>query len=776
MTRISHRWLISVFALLWLTLPGLAAALWQEDELLEPDAAFSFSAMTEKSGSLSVHWKIADGYYMYRSRIQLRTDTPGVQLGDPQFPAGKIKDDEFFGKVEIYRGPLNIDVPVTRSADAPTTFKLIAVSQGCADQGVCYPPHTQTAELSLPGAAAVTTAVATSSSPLDKLTNLSRELGFSNDDNEFLDPDVAFRPTITASENGASLVVRWDIEDGYYLYRDKFRIALDAGEGVTLQDAQFPAGEFKEDETFGRVEVYHHLAEARVPLSRSQTDATTLRIKLSYQGCAEAGICYPPQNKVVSLELPPGTGANTAAIAVSTPATSNQPADKQGRSDSAPVTEQDHIARILTDKPLWLSMLLFFGLGIGLSVTPCVFPMIPILSSIIVGQGEGLTTRRAFILSLVYVLAMALTYTVAGVIAALFGENLQAAFQNPWILSSFAAVFVLLALSMFGFYDLQMPAGLQSRLSALSNHQQGGTLVGVAVMGFLSALIVGPCVAAPLAAALLVIGQTGDTVLGGSALFALSMGMGTPLLAIGTGAGKLLPRAGGWMNAVKAVFGVLLLAVAIWMLERILPTAASMALWAALLITSAVYMGALEKLDVDSTGWHKLWKGVGLILLVQGVLVLTGVAGGSNDVLQPLRGAAFTSNASSTTATASLNFERIKSVEDLDLAIAQANRQGKTVMLDFYADWCTECHRMEKNTFKHTDVVRALGNTVALQADVTANDDTDKALLKSFKLIGPPAILFFDDSGQELERHRVVGYMGPEKFTSHVQRAFDKIL
>ncbi|MBU2478824.1 MAG: protein-disulfide reductase DsbD, partial [Gammaproteobacteria bacterium] len=386
--------------------------------------------------------------------------------------------------------------------------------------------------------------------------------------------------------------------------------------------------------------------------------------------------------------------------------------------------------------------------------------------------GEGLTTRRAFMLSLVYVLAMALTYTVAGVIAALFGENLQAAFQNPWILSSFAAVFVLLALSMFGFYDLQMPAALQSRLSALSNRQQGGTLVGVAVMGFLSALIVGPCVAAPLAAALLVIGQTGDTVLGGSALFALSMGMGTPLLAIGTGAGKLLPRAGGWMNAVKAVFGVLLLAVAIWMLERILPAAVSMTLWAALLITSAVYMGALEKLDVDATGWHKLWKGVGLILLVQGVLVLAGVAAGSNDVLQPLRGAALTGNASTTQAATSLDFQRIKSVDDLNQAITQANRQGKTVMLDFYADWCTECHRMEKNTFRNADVLNALGNAVALQADVTANDDTDKALLQHFKLIGPPAILFFDNNGQELGRHRVVGYMDPETFSAHVQRAY----
>lgn len=283
-------------------------------------------------------------------------------------------------------------------------------------------------------------------------------------------------------------------------------------------------------------------------------------------------------------------------------------------------------------------ILTFFGFGLLLAFTPCVFPMIPILSSIIVGQGEDITTRRAFTLSLVYVLAMALTYTVAGVIAGLSGENLQAAFQNPWILGSFATVFVLLSLSMFGFYDLQIPASWQSKLSEISNKQQGGTLTGVAIMGFLSALIVGPCVAAPLAGALIYIGQTGDPYLGGAALFALSMGMGAPLLAIGTGAGKVLPRAGDWMNAIKATFGVLLLAVAIWMLERIIPTAAAMLLWAALLIISAIYMGAMDRLDVDASGWQKLFKGTGVLLLAWGVILLIGVAAGARDTCSSCAG------------------------------------------------------------------------------------------------------------------------------------------
>jgi thioredoxin:protein disulfide reductase len=764
MTRNPLRRFASVLALLCFAFALPAVAQWAEDELLEPDAAFAFTATADQPDRITVRWQVADGYYLYRSRIQLRTETPGIQLGEPRFPAGKMKDDEFFGRVEVYRGTVDVEVPVTRSAEAPAAFTLIAVSQGCADQGVCYPPHTQTAELSLPAAAGV--APASESRPLEKLRALSRQLGFDDGTDEFLDPDIAFRPDLSASADGSELLVRWDIADGYYLYRDKFRIELEQGEGVTLQPAEFPAGELKEDETFGRVEVYHEQVEARVPLTRTLTAATPIRVKLGYQGCAEAGICYPPQTKLLDFQLPAG-GSATGAAATTTVA----PLPEALADDDAPVTAQDKIARVLTEKPLWLSMLIFFGLGLGLSVTPCVFPMIPILSSIIVGQGEHITTRRAFSLSLVYVLAMALTYTVAGVVAALFGENLQAAFQNPWILSSFAAVFVLLALSMFGFYELQMPAALQSRLTEISNRQRGGTLAGVAVMGFLSALIVGPCVAAPLAAALLVIGQTGDTVLGGSALFALSLGMGAPLLAIGTGAGKLLPRAGGWMNAVKAVFGVLLLAVAIWMLERILPAAVSMALWAALLITSAVYMGAMDRLDVDATGWHKLWKGVGLILLVYGVLLLAGVASGGRDVLQPLRGSALAGGGTTGATSASLDFQAIKSVDDLDQAILQANRAGKTVMLDFYADWCTECHRMEKYTFTHADVHAALGNSVTLQADVTANDAVDKALLQRFKLIGPPAILFFDTNGEELRRYRMIGYMNGDEFAAHTRAA-----
>jgi thiol:disulfide interchange protein DsbD len=378
------------------------------------------------------------------------------------------------------------------------------------------------------------------------------------------------------------------------------------------------------------------------------------------------------------------------------------------------------------------------------------------------------------VLSLVYVLAMAATYTLAGVFAGLFGDNLQATFQNPWILSTFAGVFVLLALSMFGFYELQMPAFIQGRLSDISNRQKGGSLAGVAVMGFLSALIVGPCVAAPLAGALIYIGQTGDAVLGGFALFALSLGMGAPLIAIGTGAGKLLPKAGPWMDAIKAVFGVLLLGVAIWMLERILPAQITLSLWAALLILSSIYLRALDALPVEASGWTRLWKGLGVVSLVYGVLLLIGAASGARDPLQPL-GGMLAANSGGGVAAASaqeahLPFTRIKTVADLDRELGTAARQGRPVMVDFYADWCVSCKEMEKYTFADAAVRQALSQYTLLQADVTANDAADKALMKRFNLIGPPSILFFDSTGKERSDLALVGFKPAEQFVKHVQK------
>lgn len=584
----------------------------------------------------------------------------------------------------------------------------------------------------------------------DSVKQFGQKLGLVEQAPQFLEPDQAFIFSAEAID-GNTLRARFEIVDGYYLYRDKFQFSLRDAEGLSLGDAISPPGKLKQDEYFGEMQVYYKQAEFILPVVRDKgTDAIPVTVQARFQGCADAGLCYPPTTSSISLTLPEA-GATVAA---------------QGLLQSAPLSEQDRLAETLASGSKLWTVATFFGLGLLLAFTPCVFPMIPILSSIIVGQGEQITARKGFILSLVYVLAMAVTYTIAGVFAGLFGENLQAAFQNPWILGSFSAVFAALALSMFGFYDLQLPGSLQSRISELSNRQEGGTLVGTAIMGFLSALIVGPCVAPPLAGALIYIGQSGDALLGGSALFALSLGMGAPLLAIGASAGKLLPRAGDWMQNIKAVFGVLLLAVAVWMLERIIPESLTLALWAALLIGSSIYMGALEPVGRDSTGWRKLWKGVGLIMLIYGSLLLIGAASGAKDPLQPLHGIGFAATAE-TGKKQELHFTRVKTVGDLERELAAARANQQPVMLDYYADWCASCKEMERYTFSDPGVQSALSGFRLLQADVTLNDEADAALLKRYGLIGPPSILFFDRSGQELRHLRLVGFLNAESFRKH---------
>lgn len=738
-----------ILALLCL-LPALAVA---EEELLDPADAFRLDVTVEDADTVRAVWDIADGYYLYRGKITFESRTAGITLGEPDLPAGKVKHDEFFGEIAILRGKVEATVPIQRAADAPDTLELTVTSQGCNEPvGICYPPHREQVVLQLPAATAKPAAPAP-----------GLDLGGGD---EPLDPDEAFRFD-TEVVDGSTLMARWEIAPEHYLYRDKVELTLEGSDGVRLGEVALPAGEEKHDEFFGDIQVFHDALEVRLPLQRAGTGPATVTLNANYQGCNERlGICYPPIRKQVALDLP---AATTATGAPAAPAAAEPSPETIPAQPSPPVSEQDSLAQSLASGDTLVTLLTFLGLGLLLAFTPCVFPMIPILSSIIVGQGAELTTRRAFTLSVVYVLAMAVTYTVAGVIAGLFGANLQAAFQDPWILGTFAAVFVLLALSMFGFYDLQLPAGLQSRLSNLSNRQSGGTLTGVAVMGLLSALIVGPCVAPPLMGALIYIGQTGDPWLGGAALFALSMGMGLPLIAVGTSAGKLMPRAGGWMDAVKAVFGVLLLAVAIYLLERILPGQVVMLLWALLALISAVYMGALEPIREGASGWRKLWKGLGLVLLIYGALLLIGGASGGRDPLLPLAHMQWTGGGSG--QPAHLEFERIKTVDDLEARVAAASRQGQPVMLDFYADWCVSCKEFEKYTFSDPAVRQALGGTRLIQADVTKNDGADKALLRRFELIGPPAILFFGPDGKERRNYRVVGFMDADRFRDHVGNA-----
>jgi thiol:disulfide interchange protein DsbD len=596
--------------------------------------------------------------------------------------------------------------------------------------------------------------------------NLLDSLG--GDDN-ILDPDDAFQ--ISYDSQPGKFRVSWVIAEGHYLYRDKMKITTDDA-SIETQPLIQPAAEPKDDPVFNKtLYVYHNFAEATLPYNYTDNGDKDVTFKVTYQGCSEvSGICYPPQNKTFTVRLSPIPAAAAAAT------TQSDANDKSTASTSEPVSEQDQIAGVLRGGDTWLTIFMFFGFGLLLAFTPCVFPMIPILSGIIVGQGEKISTGKAFYLSLVYVLAMALTYTVVGILVGLSGENIQAWFQNPWIIGSFAAIFVLLSLAMFGFYELQMPASIQSKLTTVSQSQQGGNIIGVAVMGFLSALIVGPCVTAPLVGALIYIADTGDAVLGGLALFSLSMGMGAPLLLIGTSAGKLLPKAGAWMNAIKAVFGVLLLGLAIWLLERVAPAAVTMGLWAALIIVSAIYMGALDSLPEGGSGWKKLWKGLGVVMLIYGIIILLGLASGNRNVFQPLSGLVgmSMSQANNTAAAEHINFRQIKGVDGLNRELASAKAAGKPVMLDFYADWCVSCKEMEALTFSDPAVQQALDGVILLQADVTPNDEADKELYKHFGIIGPPSIMFFDNNGKERRNYRVVGYMPADQFSQHVTRALDK--
>jgi len=600
--------------------------------------------------------------------------------------------------------------------------------------------------------------------------NLSRVLGLGAED-ELPTAEQAFRFTAEVSAPDR-LRLTWEIADGTFLYQEKIRIAVADTPNVALGPYELPKPEIKSDAarpdgTIGDVVVYQHRIDLSLPLLRGAPGPTRLKLVVKYQGCAERGICYPPVTRRVALDLPAAT-KRTAVTTPQTPVPATDTTPPKATGDGAPFSESDRIAAALAGGNPWATAVLFFGFGLLLAFTPCVFPMIPILAGIIAGQGAAITARKALILSLVYVLAMASTYAVAGVLAGLFGANLQTAFQNPWSLGLFALVFVALALSMFGFYTLQLPSGLQSRLAAVSNRQQSGTLIGVAVMGLLSALIVGPCVAPPLAGALIFIGRTGDWLLGGSSLFALSLGMGAPLIVIGTSAGKLLPKAGPWMDAIKAVFGVALLAVAILLLERILPPAATMVLWGLLLICSAVYLGALRQLPPTAGGWSKLWQGLGFCLLTYGVLMLVGAATGGKDTVQPLRGLGLGGGG---VTERQVVFRPIKSVADLDWELAAAGGVGRPVLLVFYADWCVSCKELERYTFSDPKVVAGLERFILLRADVTANDAQDRELMQGrFDLPGPPAILFFDAAGQELRGHRVIGFKPAWEFADHLRR------
>jgi thiol:disulfide interchange protein DsbD len=716
-----------------------------DDRPAPPKEVFRY-VVYDSGDALEIDWAVADGAYMYDDSFGFSVPNSALQLGDTVLPDGEVHSDEYFGEQVVHRNNFFVRIPYTISGDKPASVELTIKSRGCLDAGFCYLPQSWTETVELHDSDA--------SKPKLTLSNVASTSGSRN---EFPPVDEVFFPDVFVIDgNTAELGIR--IVPGFYIYKDKISVRS-LTETAKTGRLDLPAGELKVDESFGETEVYHDSILAPFSIVRATPDAMDLSIEVKYQGCADGGLCYMPQTRVFKLRLPVATAVSEL---------------REAPASDKPVSEQARLAKIILEDSIWVVAGLFFLAGLGLAFTPCVLPMVPILSGIIAGDGDNVSPMRGFTLALSYVMGLAIVYTIAGVAAAAAGLQLQATFNQPWILVLFSGLFVVLALGMFGVYDLQMPSGLQSKISSISSSQKSGTMIGAFVMGALSSLIVTACVAPALIAALTVIAQTGDMLRGGSALFAMSLGMGAPLLAVGAAQGKLLPKAGGWMDAVKNSFGFMMLGLAVWMLSRILPGGVTMILWAVLVFMAGVFMGGLTTLGSDASGRAKLGKGFGFLAIVYGiVLLLGGLSGGSNP-LKPLASLNLGGSATGVVASAEheLPFLRIKSVADLDREIATASNQGKEVMLDFYADWCVSCKEMEAFTFTDRDVQNALSNTVWLQADVTKNDAVDQVLLKRFGVFGPPTIIFFGADGHRLDGYEVVGYMPAEEFAAHVLSAY----
>jgi thiol:disulfide interchange protein DsbD len=581
----------------------------------------------------------------------------------------------------------------------------------------------------------------------------------------FLQPDEAFKPSAKMVDS-KTIGVELIMGDQIHIYADKLKVEdADQNDGIDFKTIKMA----KPTELDGE-KVYEASPAIRIALVKTKelTGDKKVKVKLAYQGCSSAGLCYEPIETTLDITI------NTDKIPTKGSSILKAPVVETKAIDVVPLpvpkaevhtSETDQIAGVIKGGSLWVIIVSFFGFGILLSLTPCVFPMIPIISSVILAQGKGMGTKRAFLLSLIYVLSMAVAYTIAGVLAGLFGANLQAAFQTPWIITAFALIFVLLSLSMFDVYELQIPNFIQSRLSKLGSKRGG--VIGIAIMGFLSALIVGPCVAAPLAGALIYIGQTGDALLGGAALFSLSMGMGIPLLIVGTTSGRFMPKPGMWMDIIKAVFGVMLLGIAIWMMGRVLDENTTLLLWGGLAVFVAINMNALEPLGV-----HPSWssranvKALGFMILLYGISLLFGGMAGAKNILHPLDPFIAQAQAATISIKEHKKFEKITSIEELNAILAE--NKGKKVMVDFYADWCTACKELEAKTFSDEGVKSEMDRYVLVQVNLTANDEAARAISSKFGIFGPPAILFFDENGTRQKDADIVGFKEPQEFIKHL--------
>jgi thiol:disulfide interchange protein DsbD len=649
-------------------------------------------------------------------------------------------------------------------------FRFSAMASGCEIRLNLY--FTGTTAMNFLRTARPSLARRTWSVALALLLLTFQQLALAADD--FLEPENAFKLSVQA--DGQHIAMRFDIAPGYYLYRERLNVQTDPAD-VPVGDVQIPRGKVKFDQTFQKeVEYFRDQVTMVLPLPAVPTAG--FKLVVGNQGCADKGLCYSPMQRAFSV-APVAGASGAAALAVSALAEDSTMATTAPAAvATAPAAvattpeagEPGRFASALQSRNLLTVAGVFLLAGLLLSFTPCVLPMIPILSSIIVGQGGKVSKARGFSLALAYSLGMALVYTAFGMAAGLMGEGLAAALQNAWVLGAFALLLVVLSLSMFGAYELQMPSALQNHLTQMSGQMQGGQYAGVFVMGGLSALIVGPCVAAPLAGALVYISQTKDVVLGGAALFSLASGMSVPLLLVGLSAGSLLPRAGGWMERVKHFFGVMLLAVALWLVSPVLPSWGLMLGSAALLLASAVYLGAFERMPEAVTPRRAMTKGVGLLLAILAALQLAGVASGGRSLLEPLQHLSVASSGSQAVMAASgkeLKFQSIASLAALDAAVRASTQP---VMLDFYADWCVACKEFESLTFTDESVRQRLAGMTLLRADVTANNEQDRALMRKYSLFGPPALLFFAPAGGELSEARVIGFQNAEAFRAHLDR------
>jgi thiol:disulfide interchange protein DsbD len=597
---------------------------------------------------------------------------------------------------------------------------------------------------------------------------------------EFLPLKEAFKPTVALDDD--IIKIQWVIAEDYYLYKKRFKFKSTQDTTEFGEPIYSRTGKIKQDEFFGEVEVFHNEIEISVPVTAATGD---FEFVLGYQGCAEAGLCYPPAKHRVNLtpsaSLIAANNAGSAAEETSqvteVNATSTAASDKpaSGAADASAELDRydaNSLATFINSSSTIVVVGLFFLLGLGLTFTPCVLPMIPILSGIIAGQQQPMTARNGFLLSTAYVFGMALTFAIAGMIVSVTGARIQIYMQSPVVLSVFSLLFVALAMAMFGFYELQLPSALRDRLTNVSAKQEGGSLFSVFLMGVISALVVSPCVSAPLAGALLAMAQAGDMIKGGLTLLALGLGMGAPLIVIGTTGANVLPRAGMWMDRVKSVFGVMLLAVGAWLIRTVLPGEMMMFIWAALLVIPGIYMGALSQ---PQTTWQHFFKGIGLMLVFYGLLLILGAAMGQKNPLKPIvLPAATVSNTAGHMAATGLPhhvpFERVRTVAEVDARLAAAREAGKPAVIDYYADWCIACVEMEATTFQDPTVITTMMDFELIQIDLTDNEETD-ALLDKYSLIGPPSILFFSRNGDYQSDATIMGGMGPQTFMDHLDRS-----